>query len=127
MGTLMLNLLQNGATVVQEVPVQTPGENEILVRVKAVAINPTDWKRLLFSLPIGQKFTRPLVVQMQGYSRKLGLTLVPTLQERLSKLDRTSRPTSRLVIRSLHLFVEGYLESEEHSRSTLRHSLILRS
>jgi len=35
---------ENKTTAVQEVPIQTPGENEILVRVRAIAINPTDWK-----------------------------------------------------------------------------------
>lgn len=29
----------------EERPVPTVGENEILVKVSAIAINPTDWKR----------------------------------------------------------------------------------
>ncbi|KAF9648259.1 GroES-like protein [Thelephora ganbajun] len=35
---------ENKTNAVQEVPIQSPGENEILVKVGAVAINPTDWK-----------------------------------------------------------------------------------
>lgn len=30
----------------EERPVPTVGENEILVKVSAIAINPTDWKRM---------------------------------------------------------------------------------
>jgi len=37
--------IQNRTALVQQVPVAMPGDNEILVRVKTVAINPTDWKR----------------------------------------------------------------------------------
>lgn len=37
---------ENKTTAVKNVPIQTPGENEILVKVKAVAINPTDWKHV---------------------------------------------------------------------------------
>ena len=28
----------------REVPIQVPGENEILVKVSTIGINPTDWK-----------------------------------------------------------------------------------
>lgn len=65
-GPLTLELVQNKTTAFQEVPIQTPGENEILVKVKAVAINPTDWKRSLFRIPIsGRSLNRlPLVAQM---------------------------------------------------------------
>jgi NADPH:quinone reductase-like Zn-dependent oxidoreductase len=34
----------NGAVAVKEVPTPKPGEGEILVKVVAVAQNPTDWK-----------------------------------------------------------------------------------
>jgi NADPH:quinone reductase-like Zn-dependent oxidoreductase len=37
--------IQNRTALVQQVPVAMPGDNEILVRVKTIAINPTDWKR----------------------------------------------------------------------------------
>lgn len=37
--------IQNRTALVQQVPVAMPGDNEILVQVKTVAINPTDWKR----------------------------------------------------------------------------------
>jgi len=37
--------LQNRTGLVQQVHVAMPGNNEILVRVRTVAINPTDWKR----------------------------------------------------------------------------------
>ena len=37
--------IQNRTAMVQQVPVAMPGDNEILVQVMAVAINPTDWKR----------------------------------------------------------------------------------
>ena len=65
-GDLTLELVQNGTNVLQEVPIQTLGENEILVRVKAVAINPTDWKRLSLSVPICAKSSpkpHPLVTK----------------------------------------------------------------
>ena len=37
--------IQNRTALVQQVPVAMPGDHEILVQVKAIAINPTDWKR----------------------------------------------------------------------------------
>jgi len=42
---LMTTRLQNRTALVQQVHVAMPGNNEILVRVRTVAINPTDWKR----------------------------------------------------------------------------------
>jgi len=42
---LMTIRLQNRTALVQQVHVAIPGNNEILVKVKTVAINPTDWKR----------------------------------------------------------------------------------
>lgn len=36
-------------TRAEERPIPTVGENEILVKVSALAINPTDWKRTLAS------------------------------------------------------------------------------
>ena len=44
-GTLTLELVQDGTGALQEVPIQTPGKNEILV---GVVINPTNWKRSSF-------------------------------------------------------------------------------
>jgi len=39
-------IVQADTTVkTEERPVPTIGENEILVKVSAIAINPTDWKR----------------------------------------------------------------------------------
>ena len=37
-------------------PIQTPSEDEILVKVKAIAINPTDWKRSSFRIAMGGPF-----------------------------------------------------------------------
>ena len=37
--------IQNRTTLVQQVPIAMPGDNEILVRIKTIAINPTDQKR----------------------------------------------------------------------------------
>lgn len=36
----------------EERPIPTVGENEILVKVSAIAVNPTDWKRT-FIIPDG--------------------------------------------------------------------------
>ena len=36
----------------EERPIPTIGENEILVKVSAIAVNPTDWKRTLLSIAI---------------------------------------------------------------------------
>jgi hypothetical protein len=66
LGNSTLNMVQNKTTVVQEVPIQTPGENEILVRVRAIAINPTDWKRMWFFLPIRRASIHPLIAQAQN-------------------------------------------------------------
>jgi len=39
-------IVQADTTVkTEERPIPTVGENEILVKVSAIAINPTDWKR----------------------------------------------------------------------------------
>ena len=39
-------IVQADTTVkTEERPVPTVGENEILIKVSAIAINPTDWKR----------------------------------------------------------------------------------
>lgn len=39
-------IVQEDATIkTEERPIPTVGENEILVKVSAIAINPTDWKR----------------------------------------------------------------------------------
>jgi len=39
-------IVQTDTTVkTEERPIPTVGENEILVKVSAIAINPTDWKR----------------------------------------------------------------------------------
>ena len=35
---------QDGKVAVKVVPTQVPGENEVLVKVAAIGINPTDWK-----------------------------------------------------------------------------------
>ena len=43
--------IQNRTALVQQVPVAMPGDYEILVRVKAIAINPTDWKRASATVP----------------------------------------------------------------------------
>ena len=48
MNGLTLRFVQDKTNAVQDLPIQVPGENEVLVEVKAVAINPTDWKRSLF-------------------------------------------------------------------------------
>lgn len=51
--TLMIRLVldlwsydtrQEGSVVLRERPTPVPGENEILVKVAAIGINPTDWK-----------------------------------------------------------------------------------
>ena len=43
-------IVQADATVkAEERPIPTIGENEILVKVSAIAINPTDWKRMFIS------------------------------------------------------------------------------
>jgi hypothetical protein len=42
---LMTIRIQNRTALVQQVPVAMPGDHEILVQVKTIAINPTDWKR----------------------------------------------------------------------------------
>jgi len=47
---------QDATTAVQKVPIQTPGENEILVKVGAIAINPTDWKRSPYHILMGGRF-----------------------------------------------------------------------
>lgn len=127
--TLTFELLQNKTNAVQEVPIQTPGENEILVRVKAIAINPTDWKRSSFSTNMCRNPPNPppLCTQMPSGLRSLGLTSAATLLGRSSKLGQTSKLTSKSVIRSLRLFVEGFPGSGEHSPSTPRRSRISRS
>lgn len=67
-GALTAELAQNKTNAVQEVPIQVPGEGEILVRVRAVAINPTDWKRLPFSITTcGSSLNRyPLITQIRN-------------------------------------------------------------
>lgn len=55
-GTLIFVPVQNGTTAVREVPIQTPGENEILVKVKAISINPADWQCSSLSISIGGCF-----------------------------------------------------------------------
>jgi len=67
---LMTTRLQNRTALVQQVHVAMPGNNEILVRVRTVAINPTDWKRACvvhqttvpnLSLQLPLPFNRPQV------------------------------------------------------------------
>ncbi len=36
--------------IIKEVPVQKPGADEVLIKVEAAAVNPTDWKHLLYGL-----------------------------------------------------------------------------
>ena len=48
----MTTRLQNRTALVQQVHVAMPGNNEILVRVKTVAINPTDWKRACVAIKL---------------------------------------------------------------------------
>ena len=44
-----LVLVEKGKVAVKEQPLPKLGDNEILVHVKAVALNPTDWKVRIFS------------------------------------------------------------------------------
>ncbi|KAF8579984.1 GroES-like protein [Ramaria rubella] len=52
--TMRALVVQEGKTVaVQDVPVPTLGDNEVLIKVVAIAQNPTDWKHVEFRSPPG--------------------------------------------------------------------------
>ncbi|KAJ5766140.1 uncharacterized protein N7511_003756 [Penicillium nucicola] len=63
-----------GQFVVQEAPMYTPGPNEILVKNKAVAVNPMDWKIQLYGphLPFPSKYPFILGADLAGEVYEVG-------------------------------------------------------
>ncbi|KAJ5306877.1 hypothetical protein PENANT_c003G01594 [Penicillium antarcticum] len=63
-----------GQFVVQEAPMYTPGPDEILVKNKAVAVNPMDWKIQLYGphLPFPSKYPFILGVDLAGEVYEVG-------------------------------------------------------
>ncbi|KAJ6026464.1 uncharacterized protein N7446_004937 [Penicillium canescens] len=63
-----------GQFVVQEAPLYTPGPNEILVKNKAVAVNPMDWKIQLYGphLPFPSKYPFILGADLAGEVYEVG-------------------------------------------------------
>ena len=57
-----------------EVEIPTLQENEFLIKVKAVAINPLDWKKLEGQLKIltGKKFPKGIAFDFSGIVEKVG-------------------------------------------------------